>query len=70
MLDAAARAVDDAAIEVALARRLRWLGGRVGEPPVHLSSTPAVRYDARIARYHRKAARGLGRACRLLTSAD
>ena len=69
MLDAAARAEDDAAIEVALARRLRWLGARVGEPPVRLSSTPAVRYDSRIARYHRKAARGLGRACRLLTSA-
>ena len=70
MLDAAARAEGGAAIDVALARRLRWLGARVGAPPVRLSITPAVRYDARIARYHRKAARGLGRACRLLTSAD
>jgi hypothetical protein len=51
------------------ARRLLWLGARVGEPPVRLSSTPAVRYVTRVARYHRKAARGLRRACRLLTSA-
>ncbi len=69
MLDAAAHAAGAASIDVALARRLRWLGDRVGEAPARLSTIPAVRYDSRIARYHRKAARGLGRACRLLTSA-
>ena len=69
MLDAAARGEEAGAIDIDLGRRLRWLAARVGAPPPRLPSTLAVRYDARTARYHRKAARGLGRACRLLSSA-
>lgn len=68
MLAAAARAETGGAIPVALGRRLRWLGARVGAPPLSLPTTLATRYDRRVERYHRKAARGLGRACRLLSA--
>jgi outer membrane protein assembly factor BamB len=67
MLDAAARAGTAQGIAPALARRLSWLGSRVGAPPVKLPAALAERYDRRVERYHRKAARGLGRACRLLS---
>lgn len=69
LLDAATRAEAASAIDAALARRLRWLGARIGAPPARLPNVPPARYDARTERYHRKAARGLGRACRLLSSA-
>ncbi|MDX2166684.1 MAG: PQQ-binding-like beta-propeller repeat protein [Deltaproteobacteria bacterium] len=67
MLDATDRAEIASAIDVALARRLRWLGTRVGAPPLRSGAALEARYDRRVARYLRKAARGLGRACRLLT---
>ncbi len=69
MLDAADRAVTDGELSVAVGSNLHWLAARVGPPPVRLTATTAARYDRRVARYHRKAAQGLGRSCRLLSSA-
>jgi len=69
MLDAAAVAESAGEIDAALARRLRWLGARVGATPLRSPQATDERFARRITRYHRKAARGLGRACRLLTAA-
>lgn len=68
MLTAAARAETAGAIPPALGETLRWLAARVGPPPVRLSRMPAERYDRHVERYHRKAVRGLSRACRLLSA--
>ena len=68
MLDAADRAVTDGDLGAAVGRSLQWLAARVGPPPVFQSAATAARYQRKVARYHRKAALGLGRACRLLSS--
>ena len=68
MLAAAARAEAAGGLDAAVSRRVRWLGSRVGTPPALLPSAPPTRYDRRVERYHRKAARGLARACRLLSA--
>lgn len=65
MVDAAARAEAGGRVAAQVAGRLRWLATRVGPPP--LPAGAAARYERRIERYHRKAARGLGRACRILS---
>jgi hypothetical protein len=59
-LAAAGRAAEAGALPRRLARRVSRLGARV--------RLPARTTDAKVARYHAKAARALGRACRVLSS--
>ncbi len=63
MLAAADRAVRDGHLDAAAGRRLRRLAAKVRRPPARQTATTA-------ARYHGKAARALGRACRLLSSGN
>jgi outer membrane protein assembly factor BamB len=63
MLDASTRAVSQGDLTEGVARRLRRLAAKVRRPPKRQTATTA-------ARYHRKAAHALGRACRLLSSVD
>jgi hypothetical protein len=63
MLDAVEQAVADGALRRRAARKLRRLGAGLGE----LAGRRSTR---KVARFHRRAARALGRACRLLTTAS
>ena len=61
-LDAAERAVTAGELRAGDGRRVRRLAAKIRRPPVRQRATTAVRY-------HRKAARALGRACRVLSAA-
>jgi outer membrane protein assembly factor BamB len=63
MLDAAGRALSDGELGAGTERRLRRLAAKLRRPPVRQTATTA-------ARYHGKAARALGHACRLLSSTE
>lgn len=65
LLDAVAAAANAGEIDGATAACVDWLAARVGAPPNHTAPTSA-RQQRQLAHYHRKAARGLGRACRVL----
>lgn len=60
MLDAAAQAVADGSLRAPIGRRIKRLGSKVRRP----TRPPTT---VTIGRYHRKASRALGRACRLLS---
>jgi hypothetical protein len=62
MLDAAERAVAAGELRAGDGRRVRRLAAKVRRLPGRQSATTAVHY-------HRKAARALRRACRLLSAA-
>jgi outer membrane protein assembly factor BamB len=68
MLEAAEHALGDGDFSVVARRRLRFLSARVGKAPLRESAKTAAHYERRVMRYHRRAARALGRACRLLSS--
>ena len=60
MLTAADQAVADGAVTSRTGRRLRRAGARVRQPPVEPTAQ-------NVSRYHRRAARALARACRVLS---
>jgi hypothetical protein len=68
MVDAADRAVQRRQVSIVDRRRLRALSARAGTPPERASFTTEKQYERKVARYHRRSALALARACRLLST--
>ena len=67
MLDAAERALANGELGDRAIRRVRWLAGRIGPVPPAATNVRGAPSPRLVARYHRKAARALRLACRLLS---
>jgi hypothetical protein len=68
MIDAADRAVQRRQVGIVDRRRLRALSARAGTPPARASFATSAQYERKLARYHRRSALALARACRLLST--